>query len=313
MAKVTLEQWKVLQTVVNEGSFAKAGLKLHKSQSSISYTIAKMQEMLGIKLLELEGRKAVLTDQGSQILKLSLQITRAAKNVENAALNFKSNHEKSLRLAIDEIFPPLLLMKILHQFSVNNIHTRIILNHGLLSGPSDMLINGEAELAVVSKIPEGYTGDKLMDIHSVPYAHIDSHLHQKRLTLDDLGDERYIIVQDSGTKTKRNEGWLGSEFHWKVSSMEMKIQCVAYGIGFSWLPIPLVEHRNLPIKPLQLEQNNTRTYSLYLVHHNPQEIGPSAAQLIDFFCLYSSEGSSPYLLHTNINSMEERVKESSHL
>jgi len=287
MTKVTLDQWKVLQTVVNEGSFAKAGIKLHKSQSSISYTIAKLQEMLGLKLLEQEGRKAVLTEQGVHILKLSLQITKAAKNVENAAHNFKSNHEKSLRLAIDEIFPPLLLMKILHQFSLNNTQTRIILNHGLLSGPSDLLLNGEAELAIVSKIPEGYIGDKLIDIHSVPYAHIDSPLHQKQITLDDLTDERYIIAQDSGTKKKRNEGWLGSEFHWKVSSMEMKIQCVAHGIGFSWLPKQLVENRNLPIKQLQLEQNNTRTYPLYLVHHNPQEIGPSAAQLISFFHQYT--------------------------
>ncbi len=283
MPKVTLEQWKVLQTVVNEGSFAKAGLKLHKSQSSISYTVAKLQDMLGIKLLEQEGRKAVLTEQGEQILKLSLQVTRAAKSVENAAHNFKSNYEQSLRLAVDEIFPPSLLMRILHQFGLNNNHTRIILNHGLLSGPSDLLLNGEAELAVVSKIPEGYTGDKLMDIQMVPYAHIDSPLHQKRITLDDLADERYIIAQDSGTKSKRNEGWLGSEFHWKVSSMEMKVQCVAHGIGFSWLPVQIVEHRNLPIKPLQLEQNNTRTYPIYLVHHNPKEIGPSAAQLITIF------------------------------
>jgi len=259
MTKVTLEQWKVLQTVVSEGSFAKAGLKLHKSQSSISYTIAKLQDMLGIKLLEQEGRKAVLTEQGTQILKLSQQVTRAAKNVENAAHNFESGYEKSLRLAIDEIFPPMLLMKILHQFSLNNIHTRIILNHGLLSGPSDLLLNGEAELAIISKIPEGYTGDKLLDSHFLPYAHIDSPLHQKNITLDDLNDERYIIAQDSGTNKKRNEGWLGSEFHWKVSSMEMKIQCVAHGIGFSWLPEQIVENRNLPIKPLKLEQNNTRT------------------------------------------------------
>jgi DNA-binding transcriptional LysR family regulator len=283
MTKVTLEQWHVLQTVVEEGSFSKAGLKLHKSQSSISYTIAKLQELLGLKLLDLQGRRAVLTEQGAQILQLSRQLTRAAKNVEHAAHNFNASFEKTLRLAIDEIFPPPLLMKILHQFSLNNTSTRIILNHGLLSGPSDQLLNGEAELAVISKIPEGYLGDKLIDIHSLPYAHIDSPLHLKKISLDDLCEERYIIAQDSGTKNKRNEGWLGSEFHWKVSSMEMKIQCVAYGIGFSWLPQQLVENRNLPIKQLQLEQDNIRTYPLYLVHHNPLDIGPSAQQLINLF------------------------------
>ncbi|WED42738.1 LysR family transcriptional regulator [Legionella cardiaca] len=287
MTKVTIEQWRVLQTVVDEGSFAKAALKLHKSQSSISYTIRKLQDMLGLTLFSIAGRKAVLTEHGQRILNLSRQITRIAKSVENAAHNLSLNYEQYLRLAIDEIFPPGILLKVLQQFGCNNQHTRLIINHGLLSGPGELLLNGNAELAIVSRIPEGYLGEKLLDIQSLPYAHIDSPLHAKELSLEDLHDERYIIAQDSGTKNKRNEGWLGSEFHWKVSSMEMKIQCVAQGIGFSWLPTQLIANRNLPIKPLKLKQNNIRTYPLYLVHHNPETIGPSANQLMALFQQYA--------------------------
>ncbi|AWN72480.1 LysR family transcriptional regulator [Legionella anisa] len=287
MTKVTLEQWRVLQTVIDEGSFAKAAIKLHKSQSNISYTITKLQDMLGLQLLQLEGRRAVLTEQGVELLKRSRQVTRAAKNLENAALNLKSNHEKSLRLAIDELFPSPLLMVVLQEFGQKNKHTKLIINQGLLSGPSDQLINGDAELALISKIPEGYTGNKLMDVHFLPYAHKDSPLHQKQVTLEDLHDERYLIAQDSGLNKKRNEGWLGSEFHWKVSTLEMKIQCVVHGIGFAWLPQQIVEARNLPILPVNMEENNIRTYPVYLVHHQPQEVGPSAQLLIDLFKKYA--------------------------
>ncbi|MDX1838388.1 LysR family transcriptional regulator [Legionella taurinensis] len=287
MAKITLEQWRVLQAVADEGTFAKAGEKLHKSQSSISYTVGKLQDILGIRLFDLQGRKAVLTEQGLHILNSSRQLTRAARNLEQSVHQFKSNHEKTLRLAVDEIFPPNRLLQVLKAFGLQNTHTRIILNQGLLSGPSDALEQGEAEMVIVSRIPEGYMGEKLMDINSIPYAHIDSPLHQKNIGLEELCEERYIIVQDSGRHKKRNEGWLGSEFHWKVSSMEMKIQCVAHGIGFSWLPEALVEGRNLPIKPLRLPQDNVRTYPLYLVHHNPQNMGPSARVLTDLFRQYS--------------------------
>ncbi|MCW8408587.1 LysR family transcriptional regulator [Legionella sp. PATHC035] len=288
MTKVTLEQWRTLQTVIDEGSFAKAAIKLHKSQSNISYTIAKLQDMLGLQLMQLEGRRAVLTEQGVEILKLSRQITRAAKNVELAALNLKSTYEKSLRLAIDEIFPSSVLMAVLHQFAQENQWTKLIIHQGLLSGPSDQLVQGDVELAVISKIPEGYTGNKLMDVHFRPYAHKDSPLHQKQVTLEDLYEERYLIAQDSGANNKRNEGWLGSEFHWKVSTLEMKVQCVAHGIGFAWLPQQMVETRNLPILPLVMEENNIRTYPVYLVHHQPQEMGPSAKHLIGLFKKYSS-------------------------
>ncbi len=287
MAKVTLEQWRVLQTVVDEGSFAKAALKLHKSQSNISYTVARLQEQLGIQLLQTEGRRAVLTPHAVEILKLSRQITRAAKNVEIAALNLKSIYENSLRLAIDEIFPLSVLLAVLYQFGQENKYTRLIINQGLLSGPSDQLIQGEAELAVISKIPEGYTANKLMDVHFLPYAHKDSSLHQKKCTLEDLYDERYLIAQDSGSIKKWNEGWLGSEFHWKVSSLEMKVQCAAHGIGFAWLPQHMVEGRNLPLLPLCMEENNIRTYPIYLVHHQSQELGPSAKYLIELFKKYS--------------------------
>jgi DNA-binding transcriptional LysR family regulator len=283
MLKATLEQWRVFQTVVEEGSFAKAAEKLHKSQSSLSYSLLKLQDVLGATLLEQQGRRAVLTEEGAQVFNLAKQLIRNAKNLERFAQQHHSHYERTLRLAIDQLFPPQLLMQVLKQFALDNTSTRIILFEGILSGPSDLLVQGEADLAIISRIPEGYVGDKLLDSHSIPYAHIDSPLHQKEIDYEDLGEERYIIVQDSGSKHKRNEGWLGSEFHWKVSSMEMKIQCVAQGIGFSWLPKHLVDGRNLPIKPLKLKQEDIRTYPLYIVHPNPQQMGPAAQRLIALF------------------------------
>ena len=61
--RVTLDQWRTLQAVVDHGGFAQAAEALHRSQSSVSYTVARMQEQLGVPLLRIDGRKAVLTDQ----------------------------------------------------------------------------------------------------------------------------------------------------------------------------------------------------------------------------------------------------------
>jgi DNA-binding transcriptional LysR family regulator len=61
MHKTTLEQWSLLQKVVELGSFAKAAEETHRSQSSVSYNLALLQERLGVALLVQEGRRAVLT------------------------------------------------------------------------------------------------------------------------------------------------------------------------------------------------------------------------------------------------------------
>src|SRR5258706_12936615 len=63
-----LEQWAVLRTVVEAGSFAKAALKLNRSQSSVSYAIARLQERLGVALLHVDERRALLTEAGQPLL-----------------------------------------------------------------------------------------------------------------------------------------------------------------------------------------------------------------------------------------------------
>ena len=66
--RTTLEQWAILAAVVDHGGFAQAATARHKSQSAVSYAIARLQESLDIALLVVEGRKAVLTGHGRILL-----------------------------------------------------------------------------------------------------------------------------------------------------------------------------------------------------------------------------------------------------
>ncbi|HBN88666.1 helix-turn-helix domain-containing protein, partial [Rheinheimera aquimaris] len=58
----TLEQWRILQAVVDAGGYAQAAELLSKSQSSLNHAVAKLQTQLGVELLEVRGRKAYLTE-----------------------------------------------------------------------------------------------------------------------------------------------------------------------------------------------------------------------------------------------------------
>ena len=65
--RITLDQWAAFQAVVEEGSFAGAAERLSKSQSSIRYAVAKLNVQLPAPVLQLQVRKAVLTDEGVTI------------------------------------------------------------------------------------------------------------------------------------------------------------------------------------------------------------------------------------------------------
>ena len=67
--KTTLEQWRILQAVVDHGGYAQAAQQLNKSQSSLNHAVSKLQSMLDVQLLEVIGRKAVLTEAGEVMLR----------------------------------------------------------------------------------------------------------------------------------------------------------------------------------------------------------------------------------------------------
>ena len=64
----------MFKAVVEHGGYAQAAEAIFKSQSTISYGVHKLQEQLGITLLEVEGRKAVLTEQGKVMLQRANQL-----------------------------------------------------------------------------------------------------------------------------------------------------------------------------------------------------------------------------------------------
>ena len=102
--RTTLDQWITLQVVVDYGGFAQAAEILHRTQSSISYTISKLEQTLEIEIFSLEKRRAVLTKQGEQLLALSREVTNKAISLEEVAksLNYEGNNK--INIVIDSLY-----------------------------------------------------------------------------------------------------------------------------------------------------------------------------------------------------------------
>ena len=158
MSKVTLDQWRMLQAVVEHGGFAQASKAIFKSQSTISYAISKLQHQLGIDLLEIQGRKAVLTEAGEVMLRRAQTLLKEADALEKVAVSLSEGWEGTLTLAADVIFPNSLLIKALELFAPVSRHTRLELVESVLSGTTDMLVSGKADIVITGIIPQGFLG-----------------------------------------------------------------------------------------------------------------------------------------------------------
>ena len=83
--RISIDQWNALVSVVESGGYAKAAESLHKSQTTLTYSIQKLESLLGVKVFELRGRKAALTPTGELLYRRGKVLVDEAARLERAA------------------------------------------------------------------------------------------------------------------------------------------------------------------------------------------------------------------------------------
>src|SRR5690349_24800281 len=106
---ITLEQWRCLIAVVEAGGYAQAAESLHKSQSSVTYAVQKLESMLKVRAFEIQGRKAVLTPTGQMLYRRARVLLEDAAGVERAARKVSAGWETEIGIAMEVLFPVWLL------------------------------------------------------------------------------------------------------------------------------------------------------------------------------------------------------------
>ncbi|MBQ4797539.1 LysR family transcriptional regulator [Pseudoalteromonas sp. MMG006] len=282
MAKATLEQWRMFKAVVEHGGFAGASVAVHKSQSTVHHAVQKLEAALQIKLLEVKGRKAFLTDSGRLILRRAEFLIEEASKIESVASTLSEGIESTLKIAVDEVFPSATLYQALAKTSELYPLLKIELVQSVLTGANELLNDGVVDLAISSIPIYGISCSMLCDAEFIAVAHKDHPLHQQteQLNFRDLKLHRQIVVRDSANHSNQDEGWLGADMRWTVSHLQNSIDMVNQNLGYAWLPktqiADLIESQTLIT--LDLEQGTTRTLNLYLMCNDTDRLGPAAQE-----------------------------------
>jgi DNA-binding transcriptional LysR family regulator len=285
--KTSLEQWAVLAAVVDQGGFAQAAQTLHRSQSAVSYAVARLQEALDLPLLAVEGRRAVLTPAGQTLLRRARDVLSELATLEKLAASLKRGWEAELRLVVDAAFPRERLLKIVAELQQLCPNTQMQLSDAVLSGAEEAITERAADVVITARIPPGHLGEFLMDVQFVAVARPDHPLFtlERTLTSADLVRHVQVVVRDSGAQHPRDDGWLGAERRCTVSSMEASLATVQAGLAFAWLPQHLVEDslKRHALRALPLDAGGHRNVPLHLVLVRPEIAGPAARAAVECF------------------------------
>ena len=282
---ISLEQWRALVAVVDEGGYAAAAEAIHKSQSAVTYAVQRVEKLLGVKAFRLEGRKAVLTPAGRMFYSRLRAFLLARPILERAAHRNSAGWEAEITIAVEIIFPTWLLLKCLDRFGQEAPHTRIEVIETVLGGAPEALLERRVDLALTPRVPPGFSGESLMRLAFVPAAHPDHPLFRlgRRLTLKDIRKHRNLIVRDTSVKRDKGGGFLEAEQRWTVGHMATSLQAARMGFGFAWYPEEKIREEIAAgeLKVLPLEDGGDAFGEIYLVLADPEGAGPGVRRLAE--------------------------------
>lgn len=283
--KTTLEQWRILQAVVDHGGYAHAAEKLNKSQSSLNHAVAKLQNQLGVQLLEVVGRKAHLTEPGEVMLRRSRHLTQNVQALEELAVNINQDWEPEITLVADLAYPRQLLFPVLKAFYPESRGSRLRILDSVLTGTEEAITQGSADLVISHALPKGHLGEPIAAFNFIPVCHPEHKLAQITGEIDpnELSQHLQIVIKDSSPSPNEKQGWLRSESRWTISQFDTAIDLLSEGLGFCWLPEHKVKDLTCEgeLVKLNIKGSSFRKLISYLVQPKPDDIGPGTKLLYD--------------------------------
>lgn len=282
---ISLKQWNTLLAVVRNGSFARAAEELHITQPAISYTIAKIEERLGMSLLRPEGRRAKVTNIGLEVLAHVEALVQHAAQVEFIVRQLRASWRPEIRLAVVDEFPISMLLSAIRSYSDTHSNATVLVTKGTPDMVCQLLQSRKATLGIVQTVPSGMHADVLVETEYVPVAHTEHPLFLLGRPLADADFQRFIEVKVGAEGGPGCHDACSNESPkklWKLSNVDAAEKALVEGVGYGWLSRHQVQASldagRLAVLPTSA--NPRRTSLFYLGYHVSETPDIEAGKLI---------------------------------
>jgi DNA-binding transcriptional LysR family regulator len=134
-------------SVVDAGGFTRAGERVHRTQSTVSQQIRRLEETLGRPLLLRDSKPVVPTEEGERLLAYARRILALAEEARDVVARPAS--EGAIRLGLAEDFAAYRLSEMLSRFARARPGLRLDVRCGLSVRLRHDVEHGELDLALL--------------------------------------------------------------------------------------------------------------------------------------------------------------------
>ena len=241
-----LRQIEYLQAVIEQGNFYLAAEQCHVSQSAISQQIRKLEEELGVKLLERHNRTFSLTPAGEHFYRKSLVISSDIRQLIHETKQISNQEQFTLNIGYyigyhgDELTAAISLFSEKYP-SVNvqiTVGSHEELYHGMENGSIDLALNDQRRA-----FSDAYNNEILAE--SRLYIELSSKNPLSRLETLESSNLKNIpcilIINPAGQKEEQEyyESIIGlkGEFLFADTVQEARLKIIT---GKGYLPVDII-------------------------------------------------------------------------
>ena len=254
---MNLRDLQYLVALAEYRHFGRAAEASFVSQPTLSTQIRKLEDELGVALVERTPRKVLLTDVGSQIVARARDVLNGVEQIKGIALRTRDPEAGSMRLGIFPTLAPYLLPHVMPQISKRFPRLELLLVEEKTEIVLSRLREGRLDAAIVALPVHDDTlhAEFLFEepfVLAVPQSHPLARRHD--LKLADLADQSLLLLEDGHCLREQalevcHMAGAGERSGFRATSLETLRQMVASNVGITLLP-------TLSVKPPVAQADN---------------------------------------------------------
>ncbi|MCF6217576.1 MAG: DNA-binding transcriptional regulator OxyR [Gammaproteobacteria bacterium] len=241
---MNLRELEYLVALDEERHFNRAAERCFVSQPTLSGQLKKLEQSLGVQLVERSTRQVLMTDVGLAVVAQARKVLMASKAIGEIAESFHDVMAGDLQMGLIPTIAPYLLPQIMPALGQQFPDLKLWLHEYQTPQLLAMLKGGELDV-VIQALPVGGHDFCEITLFSEPFFLALHHSHplaqQPQVTLDQLRDQDLLLLQaghclrehalDICLQAGAHES---SRFH--ATSLETLRYMVGEGVGMTLMP-----------------------------------------------------------------------------
>ncbi len=244
---MNLRDLRYLIALADHRHFGRAADASHVSQPTLSTQIRKLEDELGVKLVERAPRKVMLTDAGTEIARRARTVLAEVEQMRDIARRAHDPESGTLRLGLFPTLGPYLLPHVVAPLRARYPKLELLLIEEKTEVLRAGLRDGRVDAAVMALpvFDEGLAHATLFEepfVLAVPEHHPLAIAGHRRLPMSVLRNEPLLLLEDGHCLRDQaldvcQLAGAGEKDGFRATSLETLRQMVAAGVGMTLLPV----------------------------------------------------------------------------